>query len=292
MNLLFLTVLCLILFASNSILCRSALAIWEMEPYLYVAIRSLSATMMLVFLCSTRIIRSRVSQDNTSSVWKQMVEESSWIAALALFVYMLTFSLSYVRMPSAVGILICNFSVQATMIGWSVYCGISPKRLQWIGLTVSIVAFIILVSPGLTSPPLWNSILMLICGMAWSVYSIVGRKAQSASLATAGNFLRCIPFALAAGTIGLVTEDPPQTRALACALASGALASGCGYIVWYTIVPRYSIVCSSIIQLTVPIITALLALLLLDEVITLRFIVCSTFILGGIYMVIVGANRS
>lgn len=297
MRLFLMTFLCLTLFASNSILCRGALVTWHMEPFQYTALRALSAAAMLAAFCVFGIIRAQKpapseSGERTGSVWRGLWEQSSWLGAASLFTYMMCFSLGYVDIPSAAGTLIINVSVQFCMVGWGIANNDRPGMKQTTGLAIALAGLVALMLPGLTAPPLLNSFLMMGSGLAWGVYSLVGRRSSSAALATAGNFIRCIPAGIAAGAIAFCTEHAPELPAVACALAAGGLASAMGYILWYVVVPRYSLVSSSIIQLSVPIITAVLAVAFLAETITLRLVLCSVLILGGIGLAVVSRKAS
>ena len=131
MRLFLLTLFCLTLFALNSILCRAALITWGMEPLQYTAVRSLSAAAMLAFLCMSRVIKP---QEGAGSIWTQVWKQSSWTGGMCLFMYMLSFSLAYVSIPSAAGTLILNISVQFGMVGWGIYQGLNPNRRQVSGL--------------------------------------------------------------------------------------------------------------------------------------------------------------
>lgn len=279
MRLFLATAFCLTLFALNSILCRAALVVWGMEPLQYTAIRGLSAAVMLALLCAVHVVHAIPGQ---GSVWKQAWKQSSWAGSLFLFLYMICFSLAYLTMPSAAGTLIINISVQFGMVGWGLAHGMRLTRMQGAGLGLAFSGLLALLSPGLTAPPLTSALLMVISGLAWGGYSICGRGASSASLATAGNFFRCAIAGLITACAALLLESPAHPAAWACALAAGAVASAPGYVLWYVIVPRYSLTGSSVIQLSVPLITAVLAVLLLDEPITLRLALCSVPILGGI----------
>ena len=287
MTLFLSTAFCLTLFASNSILCRAALVIWDMDPLQYTAVRGLSAAAMLAFLCAARLVHG--SREH-GSVWKQAWQESSWPGALFLFLYMICFSLAYKNIPSAEGTLIINISVQFGMMGWGVLHGLRLSGRQTAGLVMAFAGLLALLSPGLTAPPLGASLLMVVTGLAWGGYSICGRNASSASLATAGNFFRASLAALAAGVAALVLEKPAQPEAYACALAAGGLASALGYILWYVIVPRYSLTGASIIQLSVPLITAALAVIFLSEPVTLRLVLCAVPILGGICLALLSGK--
>ena len=288
MQLFLATAFCLTLFALNSILCRAALVVWGMEPLQYTAVRGLSAAVMLALLCALHIVRAREDQ---GSVWHQAWKQSSWSGAFFLFLYMICFSLAYTDMPSATGTLIINISVQFGMMGWGMFHGTKPTGLQSLGLGLAFAGLVALLSPGLTAPPLWNSMLMVVTGLAWGGYSICGRGASSASLATAGNFFRCAAAGIVTACAALMLEEPAHPAAWACALAAGAVATAPGYVLWYVIVPRYSLTGASIIQLSVPLITAVLAVILLSEPITLRLALCSVPILGGICLALAAGRK-
>ena len=288
MRLLLATAFCLTLFALNSILCRAALVMWGMEPFHYTAARGLSAAVMLALLCAFHVVRGVPGR---GSVWKQEWKESSWTGSLFLFLYMICFSLAYMTMPSAAGTLIINISVQFGMVGWGVAHGIRLSRLQWAGLAAAFGGLIALLSPGLTAPPLTGSLLMVVSGLAWGGYSICGRGAASASLATAGNFFRCAVAGIITALAAAMLEGPAHPVAWACAIGAGAVASAPGYVLWYVIVPRYSLTGSSIIQLSVPLITAALAALLLNEPVTLRLVLCAVPILGGICLTLAAPKK-
>ena len=268
-------------FALNSILCRAALVSCHMGPLQYTSVRCLSASLMLSLLCLAGGIRTDLSGEHVlKSAWK----ESSWPGGIFLFLYMICFSLGYVDMPSAAGTLIINISVQFCMVGWGIRHGLRPNKIQSLGLALACLGLFALISPGLTAPPLWNALLMAGSGLAWGGYSLCGRKASSAPLATSGNFFRAAILAAAAAPLSCWLEQMPSPGGLACALAAGALASAFGYILWYSIVPRYSLLGASVIQLSVPPVTALLAVLLLSEPVTMRLVLCSILILGGIFL--------
>lgn len=286
MRLFVLTVLCMTLFASNSVFCRAALVEYGMDPGQYTAVRGLSAAAALCALGWWHV-RRRVSGGGW---WRRAWSEGTWPGALSLFAYMALFSWGYVDMPTAAGTLIINATVQFGMVGWGVRHGVRPGRRQTVCLGVALAGLVGLLLPGLTAPPLTGSLFMIGVGLAWSAYSICGRAAEDAVLATAGNFWRCAPLAALAGLAGLAS-GAAHPAALACAVCAGAGASACGYVVWYMIVPRYSLVNASIIQLSVPVITAVLALATLGEAITLRFVLCAALILGGIALSVLGEGR-
>ncbi len=280
MRLALLTLFCMTVFASNSIFCRADMVHYEMGPLMYTGMRCLLAAAVLVLLCLARLIRAR---EQGGSVWRDAWMQSSWTGAVSLYMYMFSFSLAYVDIPSAPGTLILNMMVQFTMVGWGMMHGIHPDKKQYLGFGVATLGLVALLSPGLTAPPLWGSFLMAVSGFSWGVYSVCGRRHASPALATAGHFWRASVFGLATVLAALVCESAARPLAWLFVLAAG-LASSLGYILWYAIVPRHTLVGATIVQLSVPLITALLGALFLNEAVTLRLAICSALILGGIYM--------
>ncbi len=298
-----LTFLCMTIFACNSIFCRAALVSGStddpsMGPLFYTSVRCLVAGCVLALLCLAGLIRAPGKAqcpektgelENTGdkvrphSVWQEALAESSWSGALFLYLYMFCFSLAYVDIASAPGTLILNMCVQFAMVGFGMLHGLYPGRLEYAGLAVALAGLIALLSPGLTAPSPMGSLLMAFAGFSWGAYSLCGRKVRDAGRATAGYFWRASLFALATLVFALIFETAPHGTAMLFAVAGG-LASSLGYILWYAIVPRYSLTGSAVIQLSVPVLTALLGAFFLSEAITLRIVICSALVLGGICM--------
>ncbi|MDE2196326.1 MAG: DMT family transporter [Gammaproteobacteria bacterium] len=268
-RILALTALTMVAFAGNSLLCRAALKATHIDAASFTTIRLISGAVMLWLL--TRIRRG--------------TRNGSWWSAFALFIYAASFSYAYVSLPVASGALLLFGAVQATMIGYGIWIGERLRRLQLVGLILAFAGLIGLLLPGVTAPPLFGSLLMLGAGVAWGIYSLRGRGAGNPIAVTAGNFLRTVPiaFALSALTYKGVAMD---ADGFGYAVASGALASGLGYSIWYTALPALKATSAATVQLSVPVITALGGILLLGEHITLRLVLASIAILGGIALVI------
>jgi drug/metabolite transporter (DMT)-like permease len=77
-----------------------------------------------------------------------------------------------------------------------------------------------------------------------------------------------------------------DTAGFCYAVASGALASGIGYSIWYTVLPALKATSAATVQLSVPVIAALGGVVFLGEHISLRLALASVAILGGIALVI------
>jgi drug/metabolite transporter (DMT)-like permease len=127
---------------------------------------------------------------------------------------------------------------------------------------------------------------MLAAGIAWGIYSLRGKRSGDPTIATAGNFMRAVPFAVILSLV-MPGGAKADTAGVLLAVASGALASGLGYAIWYTALPGLTATKAATIQLSVPVIAAVAAVVLLGEAITLRLVLGSAAILGGIALVVV-----
>jgi len=206
--------------------------------------------------------------------------------AFALFVYAAGFSFAYVSLPAATGALLLFGAVQATMIGHGIWKGERLLKLQIAGLMLAFGGLVGLVLPGLSAPPLYGSLLMLGAGAAWGVYSLRAKGAGDPTRVTAGNFLRAAPIAAVLSVL-MFDRTSLDQAGFWYAVSSGALASGIGYAIWYTALPALKSTTAATVQLSVPVIAALGGIVFLGEPMTLRLVLASVAILGGIALVIV-----
>ncbi len=260
----------MIAFAGNSLLCRLALKSTGIDPASFTSIRIISGALALWL----------ITQIRGHAAWSA----GSWLSASALFVYAAGFSYAYVSLPTATGSLLLFGAVQATMIGYGLWSGERLGVLQYLGLICAFGGLVGLLLPGLTAPPLPGSVLMIGAGIAWGVYSLRSKGISDPSAATGGNFLRAVPMAVALSLIALPWHSL-NGSGVAYAIASGALASGAGYAIWYTALRGLKTTSAATIQLSVPVITAVGGILFLGEFITLRLLIASAAILFGIALV-------
>ncbi len=276
-------------FAGNSLLCRAALKQTEIDAASFTLVRIISGAVILWIIVKARK-RFVVDQQHwaTAQKWSRApaTEPGSWISAFALFVYAAFFSFAYNTLSTGMGALLLFCAVQATMILWGLRKGEQLSAMQMVGLIVAMVGLIVLLLPGFSAPPLIGSILMLGAGVAWGVYSLRGVTARDAVGATAGNFLRAIPFALLASLIA-VKYTNLDSLGLLCAITSGAVTSGLGYVIWYTALPGLKATSAATVQLSVPVLAATGGILFLHESITARYVLASLAVLGGIFLVVI-----
>jgi drug/metabolite transporter (DMT)-like permease len=266
-----LTSLTMLAFAGNSLLCRAALKHTSIDAASFTTIRLISGAVMLWLVVRTK------HGINTS--------EGNWLSAFALFAYAAGFSFAYVSLPAGSGALLLFGAVQATMIGHSIWSGERLNKPQLVGLMLAFGGLVGLLLPGLSAPPLYGSILMLGAGVAWGIYSLRGKGAGDPIKVTAGNFLRAVPIAIALSLL-MANSISVDYAGFWYAVSSGALASGIGYAIWYTVLPALKATNAATVQLSVPVIAALGGIFFLGEHITLRLVLASIATLGGIALVI------
>ncbi len=274
-----LTLLTLFAFAANSILCRMALKDGLIDPVSFTQLRLFSGALILApFLFTQR-----------AHIWPLQIKD--WKPALALFVYALAFSLAYVALDAAVGALILFAMVQTAMIGIGLIKGARPNVLEWTGLTMAIAGLVYLLAPGLSAPPIGGAALMAVSGVAWGVYSVLGKTEANPVASTARNFAIALPLA---ALLLFARSGAPQITpsGVALAVASGAAASGIGYVIWYSALKGLTNMAASVVQLAVPVIAAIGGIALLGETISIRFLIAAALILSGIFITIRASFRN
>jgi drug/metabolite transporter (DMT)-like permease len=272
------------------------------DPSSFTAIRLLSGAITLVlivlFLQMSKAGKIKgASAENVANALSYSAsnkrirfQNSDWISGLSLFVYAAGFSFAYITLPAGTGALILFAAVQITMLGVALVTGARFSALQWLGFILAIIGLVYLFLPGISAPPIIGSLVMMIAGIAWGVYSIKGKKVHLPTLATTENFVRSLPFCI---VLILLSVNILQlsTYGIVLAVASGAITSGIGYAIWYAVLPSLKSASAATLQLTVPVIATVGGILWLDEELSLRLILSSCAILGGVAMVVLSAQK-
>ncbi|WP_260675058.1 DMT family transporter [Comamonas aquatica] len=267
-----LTVLAMLAFAANSLLCRLALQSHAIDAASFTAVRLVSGALVLALVVRLRALPAAAGRGR-------------WGSAAWLFVYAAAFSLAYLQLPAGVGALLLFGAVQATMVGVGLWRGERLALHQWAGLVLALGGLVVLLRPGLSAPPWGAAGLMLLAGVAWGAYSLRGKGAKDPVGVTAGNFLRAASLALLMWGL-MAGHASVSVAGLASALCSGALTSGLGYVAWYAALPQLKAGTAASVQLSVPLLAAIGAVLLLGESWTLRLSLAGAAILGGIALVV------
>ena len=272
-----LTLMAMIAFAGNSLLCRLALKQTRIDAASFTFIRIFSGATALWLIMKMR-----------NAPWKKA---GNWPSGAALFAYAAAFSFAYNSLSAGTGALLLFGAVQATMILWGLRKGERLHAIQIIGLVVALSGLVVFLFPGLSAPPLSGSILMLGAGVAWGVYSLRGKTEKNPAGATTGNFLRAVPLAAIVSVL-LLPWVRLDRAGIGYAVISGAIASGLGYVIWYTALSGLKATSAATVQLSVPVLAATGGILLLGEPITFRYLVASIAVLGGIALVVIEKNSA
>jgi drug/metabolite transporter (DMT)-like permease len=264
-----LTAASLICFAANSLLCRMALRPGLIDAPSFMNIRFASGALVLTVLAGR------------NEKGRGPLREGTFRGALWLSFYAVTFSFAYLRLPAGAGALILFGVVQLTMTGWGLLRGERPAALEWLGHALAFTGLLVLTLPGLSAPDPRGALLMTCAGIGWAFYSLHGREAKSAVASNAGHFIRALPFTLLVSVV-LLGSAHLEPRGVLLALASGVLASGVGYVIWYSALKSLSSTQAGIVQLAVPAIAAAGGVLLLGESLSPRLLGAGAAILIGI----------
>lgn len=268
---LLLTTLAMLAFAGNSLLCRLALRDTGIDPASFTGVRLFAGALTLWLLLACRRPAGALAGD--------------FYGGCALFAYAAAFSFAYVSLAAGTGALLLFGAVQLTMISWGLLRGERLAMRQTLGLLAALAGLLILLLPGASAPAFGRAAMMLLAGVAWGVYSLRGKGVADPLAATAGNFVRALPFTLLLSLL-LIDHAHLDGAGVVYAVLSGALTSGVGYAIWYAALPGLAALQAASVQLSVPLLTALAGALLLAEPLTLRLGVASVAILGGIALVL------
>ena len=258
-------------FAGNSLLCRIALRDTTIDAATFTSIRLVSGALILAVILRAKGARPMAA--------------GSWRAAFCLFAYAAAFSFAYRQLTAATGALLLFGAVQTAMMSWGLATGERLRSLQVVGLLIAVGGLVYMLLPGLSAPPIEGAAFMIAAGVAWAGYSLLGRGTKDPTNATAGNFLRSVPFAAALSLAMAAGTSADHTGAL-YAVASGAVTTGLGYVLWYAALPSLTAASAAVIQLSVPAIAALGGVVLLAEPLSSRLVIASVTILGGIALTI------
>lgn len=269
-----LTCVAMVAFAGNSLLARMAMDTTSIDAASFTAIRIVSGALTLLGIMLLRRQRPGRLRDG-------------WLPAVLLFTYAAAFTFAYRKMDTGAGALVLFAAVQLLMISYGIVRG---ERTSWLGLLMACAGLVVFLSPGASAPPLGAAALMALAGFAWGAFSLSGRPGESPLAGTALSFLLAVPLALVLMLFQFRSLSLDQTG-VAYALVSGVLTSGIGYVIWYWARVRMAAISAGSVQLSVPVISAALGVLVLGEQISARDAVSALFVLGGIGVVLMTAKR-
>lgn len=271
-NTAFLTVVAMIAFAANSLLCRMALEQYHIDAASFTSLRILAGAVTLTILL---MLRRR----------ERAFCAPDWRGIISLFCYMIFFSFAYLTLGAGTGALLLFGAVQLTMFTVAIRSGERFSLVSWIGYVIAFSGLVYLVAPGVTAPDPLGAILMVIAGISWGAYSLVGRGAENPLQRTSSNFAYSVPLT-AAASIVFLDDFEVSMPGVMLAMSSGAVASGLGYATWYTALQGLTASRAATVQLSVPVIASVGGVLFLSELISLRLGIASLLTIGGIWLVL------
>ncbi|MFM2607633.1 DMT family transporter [Vibrio chagasii] len=289
------TLITLVAFAANSVLCRWALMDQTIDPLSFSVIRILSGAFTLLILLSIASQNSNNTAElSPTSLFSKLKSQFSLVSVVSLIVYMFGFSFAYLELGAGLGALVLFVAVQFTMIAAHLISGNKMSLIEWAGCLLSVSGLVYLLMPTSTTntPDLVSIALMSLAGIGWGIYTLAGKRSSNALLSTTANFGFCSLIVLVFISPWLVVPSSAldismSEQGFIYAVLSGSVASGVGYSLWYYVVKKLNTVVASIAQLSVPVIATLGGVLLLSEPVTMQFVISSTIILVGISLVLV-----
>lgn len=280
MSTFLLTAIAMLAFAANSLLCRLALAAGLIDAGSFTLIRLLSGAATLIVIMLLR------------GNWRSQIPTTrfSLFAGVALFGYAALFSFAYVKLAAGTGALLLFGAVQLTLLALYWWQGQRFKRLELIGIAVSLLGFAWLMLPSATRPDVWSALLMVLSGICWAGFTALGKQAPTPSSGITWGFITASIFGLLLSPL-LLESIHVTLQGVMLAVASGAIASGCGYVLWYQVMQKLTLLQAAVSQLSVPAIALVLGSALLSEPLTTHSIITSVIILGGIALVFLSRSQ-
>jgi len=266
----------LLFFASNSIFTRMAIATGNIDAFSFTFIRILSALflLLLVFIYKNKHLKLEL--------------KSNYLSGFMFFLYAICFSYSYINMFAGIGTLILFAVVQLTMIILALFFQEKLSLYKIVGICIAFSGLVYLLYPKEDfSISYFHTFLMFLSGIAWAVFSVLGKKSKDTTLNVTNSFFIALIFSIIfAICYVLYFESNFKIDFFTFLLAfiSGFVTSAIGVLLWYKILPKIQIITASIVQLIVPIIAIFLSVIFFDEDATLKLIFSTFIILLGIFL--------
>ncbi len=282
MRLILLTSITMIAFASNSVLNRMAVDSGAIDPSSFALIRVIAGAVALGLILRLRggVLALRAS--------------GRIAGAASLTLYMIGFSLAYSSLDAGLGALILFGTVQVATFGWTYATGTPLGAGVISGAVIAFLGLLVALWPDSEAVfGVWGAFCMVLAGVGWAIYTMRGRTAKDPLAETASNFVVAVlPMSLLLLSSGLHAEG----FGIGLAILSGAITSGMGYALWYSLVPLLGGPRAAVIQLSAPLIAILGGVVLLGEHLTAQLLISTALVVGGIAVALtsqsVPADRS
>ena len=272
LKLFILIFIALLFLAVNSILCKMAISTQNIDAFSFTILRIFSGAILLlgIYFYKNRNLKFDMKKN--------------WISSFMLFLYAICFSYSYINMFAGIGTLILFAVVQLSMILIALFYKEKLTINKILGIIVAFGGLVFLLYPKEDFfLSFFHTFLMIISGIAWAIYSVIGKSSTNALLNTTDNFFKATIFTIIF-MVFFIKELKLDLYTSFLAVISGAITSALGYLIWYKILPKIQITTASILQLIVPILAIFLSVIVLDEKFSFELGISTFIILFGIFL--------
>lgn len=285
-ELFILITLSLIFLSLNSILCKIALVNEYIDAYSFTFFRVFFAFLTLLILITLR-------ESKKESKLKKISLKGNWLSSFMLFIYAIGFSYSYLNLEAGFGTLLLFTAVQLTMLITSLFYKEKININKFIGIILAFIGLSYLLYPSKDFDiSYFHLTLMIISGVAWGVYSVIGKNSKDALFNTYDNFFKALIFTLIFFVFVLFNTLQISVNGILLSFLSGSITSAIGYVIWYKVLPSIKIVTASILQLLVPVIAIILSVLFLGEVFTMKLLIATLLVSVAVLISVVNKDTN
>ncbi len=272
---IFLIALSLLFLASNSIFCKLALVNNYIDAYSFTLLRLLfgAITLVLIYFYKTKKI--------------YFSKKINWLSSFMLFSYAICFSYSFINIDAGIGTLLLFTVVQIVMVLFSLFQKEKITVQKFFGVILALFGLAYLLSPKDSFEiSLFHAFLMIIAGVSWAIYTILGKKSSDSLYNTMDNFVKSLIFIVIFYILFLPENIFITNKGLFLAFVSGSITSAIGYVLWYEVLPKMQFITAGIIQLFAPIISIVISIIFLNESLSMTLFLSATMIFIGIILTI------
>ena len=266
-----LLVFVLVSFAANSLITRHVVAEDLLDAGLLSAVRFVAGAVALVGLSA--VLRERI-----------VVGRANLMPAFWLGVYAICISYGYRHIGAAPGTFVFYATVLLTLVGWDVVHGDSIPPRRAVGAVISMAGIAVLASGSIRTVTVTGVVLLAVTGASWGLYTAAGRTRNDPRVATTGHFVVLAAVLVFPATAGLLTGLRVTAAGLAWAVTMGAVTTALAYVAWYACQRSLSGTTAGAVQLVIPVLTAVGAILLLGEQLSVRLLVCAALVGAGTWL--------
>ena len=274
--------LSLLFLSLNSILCKIALVNNYIDAYSFTFFRVFFAFLTLVFLLAFR--------ENKKSEFKlkKINLKNNWLSSFMLFLYAIGFSYSYLNLEAGFGTLLLFTAVQLTMLLSSLFLKEKINLNKLIGIGLAFIGLVYLLYPsGNFAISYFHLFFMIISGIAWGIYSVIGKRSNDALFSTYDNFFKALLFTCMIFIFVSFESLNFSLEGIILSFLSGSITSAIGYVIWYKVLPKITIVTASILQLLVPVLAIVLSVAFLEEEFTIKLLIATLLVSLAVFISVI-----